>query len=152
MLPIGVYRAFWNEIFHEPERIKQGCRFAALFLDEFKKAYGNLSKPIEAPTTGRRLDDSLDEFPAGYSLTGLLSSTRASASPAGGEYALGLTQLRGSYKPRKYEGNETKTGSDSTLENQILCPKDGVHLTAPKLMFLSVHPYIGFRTPVISMG
>src|SRR6266536_2694746 len=75
MLPIGVYRAFWNEIFHEPERIKQGCRFAALFLDEFKKAYGNLSKPIEAPTTGRRLDDSLDEFPAGYSLTGLLSST-----------------------------------------------------------------------------
>jgi hypothetical protein len=50
----------------------------------------------------------LDEFPAGYSLTGLLSSTRASASPAGGEYALGLIQLRGSYKPRKYEGNETK--------------------------------------------
>jgi hypothetical protein len=109
VLPIVVYRASWSEIFFTGRKNQKGCRSAALFLDEFKKASGNLSKRIEAPTTGRRLDDSLDEFPAGYSLTDLLSSMRVSASPAGGEYALGLVQLRGSVQTKELRRkNETK--------------------------------------------
>jgi hypothetical protein len=43
----------------------------------------------------------------------------------------GLSNSGDLYKRRKHEGkNETKkTGSDSTLEDQIFCPKDGVHLS-----------------------
>jgi hypothetical protein len=36
----------------------------------------------------------LDEFPAGYSLTGCSPALPASASPAGDDYAAGLTQVR----------------------------------------------------------
>ena len=43
----------------------------------------------------------------------------------------GLSNSGDLYKRRKHEGKTKpkKTGSDSTLEDQIFCPKDGVHLT-----------------------
>jgi hypothetical protein len=79
----------------------------------------------------------LDEFPAGYSLTGLLSSMRVSASPAGVEDASRLAQLRGSLRTKeaRREDETNKTGSESTLAGWIFCPTNGVHLRVPTATF-----------------
>src|SRR5229473_2916715 len=53
-----------------------GCRFAATLLDEFKKAWGNLSKPMGRRSEDRRPAHCLAEFPAGYSLTGCSPACR----------------------------------------------------------------------------
>jgi hypothetical protein len=61
-------------------------------------------KRIEAPTAERRPDDSLDEFPAAYSLTRLLSSMRVSASPAGVDHAPRHAQLETAFQEEKTTG------------------------------------------------
>src|SRR5262249_17847149 len=81
VVAIVVYRASWSEIFSTIRGNQKGCRFAAVFLDEFKKAYGNLS---ERSTNHASASAHLsDEFPAGYSLTRCSPAELISASPAG---------------------------------------------------------------------
>jgi len=52
----------------------------------------------------------LDEFPAGYSLTGCSPALPASASPTGIDHASGLAQIRG-FNNEEYEEKEPKNSS-----------------------------------------
>src|SRR5437867_5399382 len=72
----------------------------------------------------------LDEFPAGYSLTGCSPALPASASPAGVDYASGLAQLRGIFNnERSRTENRNQTHRQrSTLTGQFFCPKNGEYL------------------------
>jgi len=64
------------------------------------KGMGKSFQTIEAPILqDRRLcAHRLDEFPAGYSLTGCSPALPASASPAGVDDAVGLAQVRGIWR------------------------------------------------------
>ena len=66
-----------------------------LFLMSFK-GMGKSIQTIEAPTNNAGAPaHRLDEFPAGYSLTGCSPALPVSASPAGLDATAGLAQVRG---------------------------------------------------------
>src|SRR5437773_12357751 len=79
-----------------------GCRFAAHYLMSFEgmgKSIQTNGAPIRRPTPR----SSLDEFPAGYSLTRCSPAELVSASPAGIQHDAGLAQLRGNSSRRNNE-------------------------------------------------
>src|SRR5438046_10344831 len=79
-----------------------GCRFAAHYLMSFEgmgKSIQTNGAPIRRPTPR----SSLDEFPAGYSLTRCSPAELVSASPAGIQHDAGLAQLRGKSYRRNNE-------------------------------------------------
>jgi len=84
---------------------------------------------MEAPTPKADAPTHLsDEFPAGYSLTRCSPAELVSASPAGVEYASGITQLRGLLLTNELEQPIQHDGG-SILIHPFFCPNNGVHPT-----------------------
>src|SRR5262245_20156894 len=87
LLPNVVYKPSWRKIFSAIPG-NHRCRFAALFLMSFKRHSEIYPNDRGADETADAPAHRLDEFPAGYSLTGCSPAAPASASPAGVEYML----------------------------------------------------------------
>jgi hypothetical protein len=88
MMPNVAYKPSWREIFPAIPENHNRCRFAALFLMSFKRHSEIYPNDRGADETADAPAHRLDEFPAGYSLTGCSPAAPASASPAGVEYML----------------------------------------------------------------
>ena len=82
------YKPSWREFFPATQGNPKGCRFAALFLMSFKRHSEIYPNNRGADETADAPAHRLDEFPAGYSLTGCSPAAPASASPTGVEYML----------------------------------------------------------------
>ena len=98
------------------------------FLMSFKGMRKSI-RTMEAPTPKADAPTHLsDEFPAGYSLTRCSPAELVSASPAGVEYASGITQLRGLLLTNELEQPIQHDGG-SILIHPFFCPNNGVHPT-----------------------
>ena len=87
-MPNLAYKPSWRKIFPATPGNQNRCRFAALFLMRFKRHSEIYPNDRGADETADAPAHRLDEFPAGYSLTGCSPAAPASASPAGVEYML----------------------------------------------------------------
>src|SRR5213594_1837517 len=117
----------FTRTFYQPRRRKHRMPLRGALLDEFgrhEEIYPNDRAPIRGPTPR----SSLDEFPAGYSLTRCSPAELVSASPAGVEYASGITQLRGLLLTNELEQPIQHDGG-SILIHPFFCPNNGVHPT-----------------------
>ena len=110
MMPNVAYKPSWRELFRAIPGNQNRCRFAALFLMSFKRHSEIYPNDRGADETADAPAHRLDEFPAGYSLTGCSPAAPASASPAGVEYiCLRTSPIRTDFlTPNRMDQNLTK--------------------------------------------
>ena len=93
------------------------------------KGIGKSIRMVRAPTQNADAPaHHSDQFPAGYSLTRCSPAELVSASPAGVEYASGITELRGLLLTNELEQPIQHDGG-SILIHPFFCPNNGVHPT-----------------------
>ena len=115
-------------IFSPPHRKNKDAASRRLHLMSFERHEeiypNNRGADPKADAPAHRLD----EFPAGYSLTGCSPALPASASPARVDYAFSSAQLRGFSVTREVDKPKQHDSGGSTLMDQFFCPKNRVHL------------------------
>ena len=125
--PSVVHRTSWSEFLSECGTNKDAAsrRLLLMSLKRHEEIYPNdrgADQKADAPA------HRLDEFPAGYSLTGCSPALPASASPARVDYAFSSAQLRGFSVTREVDKPKQHDSGGSTLMDQFFCPKNRVHL------------------------